>query len=197
MASKKVKKEIRDWAIFAGVLLTLYLTGLHTDVAAFAQRMVLATGIANPRTEAVNDTNKTKAAYDFSLDKIEGGTLDFTELKGKVVFINFWATWCPPCVAEMPGIQSLYDKYKDNEDIAFVMISLDSKRSKAVKFIEKKGFTMPVYFPNSSRIPKVYESKGIPTTFVIDKEGFIAYKKVGMANYDAASFIEFVEKQLN
>ncbi len=196
MASKKVKKEIRDWAIFAGVLLTLYLTGLHTDVAAFAQRIVLATGIANPKTEVASDAGKTKAVYDFTLDKLAGGTLDFAKLEGKVVFINFWATWCPPCVAEMPGIQRLYDKYKDNPEIAFVMISLDSKRSKAEKFIAKKEFTLPVYFPNASRIPKVYESKGIPTTFVLDKEGYIAYKKVGMANYDASGFVEFMEKQL-
>ena len=65
MTSKKIKKEIRDWAIFATVLLTLYLTGLHTDVAAFAQRMVLATGIANPDTEVAMD--KTKALYRFAI----------------------------------------------------------------------------------------------------------------------------------
>ena len=117
MASKKIKKEIRDWAIFAGILLTLYLTGLHTDVAAFAQRIVLATGVVNPNTEVLE--TKEKAAYDFTLDKMSGGVLDVEDLKGKVVFINFWATWCPPCIAEMPSIQKLYDKYKDNPEIAF------------------------------------------------------------------------------
>jgi thiol:disulfide interchange protein len=109
MASKKVKKEIRDWAIFAGVLLTLYLTGLHTDVAAFAQRMVLATGIANPDTEI--EKEQTKAAYDFTLNQLDGDILNFEDLKGKVVFINFWATWCAPCIAEMPSIDSLYKIY--------------------------------------------------------------------------------------
>jgi len=192
MASKKVKKEIRDWAIFAGILLTLYFTGLHTDVAAFAQRIVLATGVANPDIEIPKV--KTRAAYDFTLDKLEGGSYDFEQLRGKIVFINFWATWCPPCIAEMPGIQSLYDVYKDNEDIVFVMISLDKNRNKAKKFIDKKGFTFPVFFPDKGGIPKVYESKGIPTTFVIDKEGIIAHRKVGMANYDAKTFIEYLRK---
>jgi thiol-disulfide isomerase/thioredoxin len=190
MATKKVKKEIRDWVIFAGVLLTLYLTGLHTDVAAFAQRMVLATGIANPQTEVGKE--KTKAAYDFTLDQLDGQTLNFEDLKGKVVFVNFWATWCAPCVAEMPSINSLYEIYKDNPQVVFIMINTEVKEDKVRKFIKKKSFTFPIYFPNASMIPRVYESKGIPATFVLDKEGYIAYKKVGMANYDADSFVKFI-----
>ena len=192
MPSKKVRKEIRDWAIFAGVLLTLYLTGLHTDVAAFAQRMVLATGIANPETEVKKE--KTKAAYDFTLNKLDGETLDFEDLKGKVVFINFWATWCAPCVAEMPSINSLYKIYEDNPEVVFVMINVENKEEKVRKFIKKKEFSFPIYLPNASQIPKVYESKGIPTTFVIDKDGYITYKKVGMANYDADGFVKFIAR---
>jgi thiol-disulfide isomerase/thioredoxin len=192
MASKKVKKEIRDWAIFAGILLTLYLTGLHTDVAAFAQRMVLATGIANPNTEVASE--KTKAAYDFTLDQLEGETLNFEDLRGKVVFINFWATWCAPCVAEMPSIDGLYKIYKDNPDVVFVMINVENKEDKVKKFLKKKKFSFPIYLPNATQIPKVYESKGIPTTFVLDKEGFIAYKKVGMASYDADNFVNFIAR---
>ena len=192
MATKKVKKEIRDWVIFAGILLTLYLTGLHTDVAAFAQRMVLATGIANPNTEI--EKEKTKAAYDFTLDQLDGETLNFQDLKGKVVFINFWATWCAPCVAEMPSINSLYEIYEDNPEVVFVMINTESKEDKVRKFMKKKKFSFPIYFPNASMIPRVYESKGIPTTFVLDKEGYIAYKKVGMANYDADNFVKFIAR---
>lgn len=190
MTSNKVKKEIRDWAIFAGILLTLYLTGLHTDVAAFAQRMVLATGIANPETEIKKE--KTKAAYDFTLNQLDGETLNFEDLKGKVVFINFWATWCAPCVAEMPSINSLYKIYEDNPEVVFVIINVENKADKVRKFIKKKKFSFPIYLPNASQIPRVYESKGIPTTFVLDKDGYIAYKKVGMANYDANSFVKFI-----
>ena len=192
MASKKIKKEIRDWTIFAGVLLTLYLTGLHTDVAAFAQRMVLATGIANPNTEISDE--KTKAAYDFTLDELDGETLNFEDLKGKVVFINFWATWCAPCVAEMPSIDNLYEIYQDNPEVVFIMINVENKEDKVRKVLKKKKFSFSTYFPNATQIPKVYESKGIPTTFVLDKEGFIAYKKVGMASYDADNFVNFIAR---
>jgi thiol-disulfide isomerase/thioredoxin len=195
MASKKVKKEIKEWAIFAGVLLTLYLTGLHTDVAAFAQRMVLATGIANPDTEVTEE--KTKAAYDFTLNQLDGEILDFKDLRGKVVFINFWATWCAPCVAEMPSIHGLYEIYKDNPEVVFVMVNVENNEVKARKFIKKKKYYFPIYLPNSTQIPKVYESKGIPTTFVIDKEGYIAYKKVGMAKYDADNFVKMIARLAN
>jgi len=192
MASKKVKKEFRDWAIFAGVLLMLYLTGLHTNVAAFAQRLVLATGIANPKTEVIS--NKTKAAYDFSLNQLDGETLNFEALEGKVVFINFWATWCPPCVAEMPSIQNLYEQYKDNPDVVFVIINVENNENKVRKFINKKKYSFPIYLPNASQIPKVYASSSIPTTFVLNKEGYISYKKVGMANYDAESFVTYINR---
>ena len=196
MASKKTKKEIRDWVIFVGVLLTLYFTGLHTDVAAFAQRMVLATGIANPNTE-INQKEKEVAAYDFTLKSLEGKELNFEEQRGKVVFINFWATWCAPCIAEMPSIQNLYEVYKDDANVSFVMINIDDKKSKAKQFIDKKNYTFPVYFAASTLIPKVYSTKGIPATFVIDKEGYIVYKKTGMASYDAKKFIGFISDLAN
>ncbi|MCF6351608.1 MAG: TlpA family protein disulfide reductase [Cyclobacteriaceae bacterium] len=191
MAGFQIKKELKEWGIFAIILLTLYFTGLHTEVAAFAQRAVLATGIANPNTDPIE--YKEKAAYDFTLTGMDGNTLDFETLKGKVIFINMWATWCAPCIAEMPSIQELYNKYKDNSDAVFVMISFDKDPEKAKNFIARKEYDLPVYFPNETQIPKVYDSKGIPTTYVIDKKGYIAYRKVGMASYDSNSFVKLMD----
>ncbi len=192
MANSRIKKEVKEWGIFVIILLTLYFTGLHTEVAAFAQRAVLAIGIANPDTTPLED--KERAAYDFTLTKMDGSTLDFETLKGKVIFINMWATWCAPCIAEMPSIQELYNNYKDNSTVVFAMISFDKDPEKAKTFVDKKGFDMPIYFPNKTQIPKVYESKGIPTTYVIDKEGYIAYRKVGMASYDSKSFAKMMDE---
>ncbi|MCF6361176.1 MAG: TlpA family protein disulfide reductase [Cyclobacteriaceae bacterium] len=192
MSSSRIKKEVKEWGIFAIILLTLYFTGLHTEVAAFAQRAVLATGIANPNTAPIDD--KEKAAYDFTLTGMDGSTLDFETLRGKVIFINMWATWCAPCIAEMPSIQKLYNNYKDNPDVVFAMVSFDRDPLKAEKFVIKKGFDMPIYFPNETQIPKVYESRGIPTTYVINKEGYITYKKIGMASYDSKSFAKMMDE---
>ena len=191
MADSRIKKEVKEWGIFVIILLSLYFTGLHTEVAAFAQRAVLATGIANPDTTPLED--KEKAAYDFTLTGMDGSTLDFETLKGKVIFINMWATWCAPCIAEMPGIQDLYNNYKDTPDVVFAMISFDKDPAKAKNFIAKKEYDLPVYFPNKTQIPGVYDSKGIPTTYVIDKEGYIAYRKVGMASYNSKSFAKMMD----
>jgi len=192
----KWKKEFRDWGIMILVVVLLYVTGLHTEVAGFAQRMILTTGVFTSVVH-IDESDKKPAEYNFTLKTFEGSKFDFRDLKGKVVFMNFWATWCSPCIAEMPNIQELYNSYKDRTDIAFVMISLDRDPEKAKKFVDKKGFTFPVYTPDySSGIPRVYESSSIPTTFVLSKEGLIDNMKIGMANYNTNKFRSYLNKLL-
>ncbi len=191
------KKELRDWAILGLTIAILWVTGLFTEVAGFTQRMVLATGIISPDTE-IPDSEKEHAAYDFTLLTMDGNKFDFQDLKGKVVFLNFWASWCAPCVAEMPNIQEVYEEYKDNDNVMFVMIGLDRDPEKSRKFMEKKKFTFPAFTPDyESGIPAIYESPSIPTTFVLSKDGFIDMKKVGMANYDSKKFRNYLDKLIS
>ncbi len=190
----KFKKEMRDWGIIAVVFLTLYLTGLHTDVAAFAQRMILYTGILAPETD-LDESEFIDADMDFEIKNLDGDeVVNLNDFKGKVVFMNIWATWCAPCIAEMPNIQSLHDKLKEenNDDVVFVMLSMDRSEEKARKFIKKKGFTFPTYVA-ASKVPDVFNVPSIPTTFVISPEGKIVSKKVGMANYDKKKFKSYLE----
>ena len=192
-----LRKEARDLLILGLTVGILYVTGLHTEVAAFTQRIVLATGLMSPDLK-IPEEDKGAAAYDFTLLTASGDTFDFEDLRGKVVFLNFWASWCAPCIAEMPSIQKLYDAYHDNPDVAFVMISLDRERDKALAFVDKKGFTFPIYTPDySSGIPNIYEAPSIPTTFVLNKKGFIDTKKVGMANYNTDKFRRYIDKLLS
>lgn len=191
MKKVKMKKEIKEWAIIGGIILALYLTGLHTEVAALAQRMVLATGIISPDTE-IPEAEQKKIDYDLQLQNIDGSQVHLSEYKDKVLFINIWATWCAPCIAEMPGIQALYDDI-DSEEIVFIMLSMDDELEKAKKFIKRKSFTFPTYLP-ASRVPEVFRAPSIPTTFVVNKEGKIVSKKVGMADYDSKSFKNYLEK---
>jgi thiol-disulfide isomerase/thioredoxin len=122
---------------------------------------------------------------------LNGRTVNFESLKGKVIFMNIWATWCPPCLAEMPNIQSLYSKV-GSDKVAFVMLSVDEGgMNKVKKFIRKKGFTFPVYMP-ASAFPQAFESPALPTTFIISPEGKIVAKQEGMAEYDTREVRDFL-----
>lgn len=183
---KKYRRELIEWMILVTVGTVLYVTGLHTEVIGQIQRVVLATGIMQPEA----DESASKASYNIKLTNAAGRSIDFSEFKGQTVFLNFWATWCPPCVAEMPDIENLYEQ--KGEDVAFVMISLDKDREKALRFIQRKDFKMPIYFLESG-LPRVYNPSSIPTTYVISPQGEIVMTQHGMAKYNSDSFIEFLE----
>ncbi len=119
--------------------------------------------------------------YQWQLVDVNGNSFDFENEKGNVVFVNFWATWCPPCVAEMPSIQELYDDYGDK--VSFVMLAKDDV-DKVNNFIAKKKYNFPVYF-SRSQDPDVLESKVIPTTYVINKEGRIIIAETGAADWNS------------
>lgn len=190
-----LRKEVKEWGVFVVIIATLYLTGLHTNVAAFAQRMVLSAGFITPNID-LPEEDKADIDYNFKLQDMEGNIISLESFRNKVIFINEWATWCAPCIAEMPGIQSLYDEMKDKKDLVFVMLSLDTKPGKISKFIDKKGYTFPVYVA-ASQVPDVLRSPSIPTTFVVSKTGKIVSKKVGMAKYDTKKFKNFLLEQVN
>jgi len=198
-------RRVPGWFIWVLVLGSLYFSGWHTEVIGQVQRIILATGLIKPKIEQVNkptpagpnpESNSAAAlpwaSYNFSLRTLAGEIVPMESLKGKVVFMNFWATWCPPCIAEMPNIQALYTKVKSDQ-IAFVMISVDEDPAKAQKFIHKKKFTFPVYQLNGA-LPLVYKGKVIPTTFVLSPEGWIVAHKEGMADYDNQEFRNFLLK---
>jgi thiol-disulfide isomerase/thioredoxin len=186
MAKKSTKREFIEWTILIVVVSTLYFTGYHTDVIGFIQRAALSTGLFKAQTEF--ETTK-QASYDFILTDINGNQVAFDSFREKTVFINFWATWCPPCIAEMPDINDLY--LKTNKNVSFVMISVDEDREKAKKFMERKGYDFPIYFL-ASGLPSVYETHSIPTTYVIAPNGTIAAKRHGMAQYDSDEFRSFL-----
>ena len=118
--------------------------------------------------------------------------MEFSQSRGKIVFINFWATWCKPCVQEMPSIQNLYDNMKD-EDIVFLIVSRENIET-VQSFIEKEQYNFPVYHLPEKDLPNVFKTNGIPATFILDREGVIVYKHVGSANWDDESCRSFLQE---
>src|SRR5688572_1961183 len=197
-------RNIPGWVYTLVIFGFLYLTGLHTEAIGQVQRILLATGIMKPELSEIPQANsegnnsiepvsEITLTNDFLLQDLNSKTMKFSSLKNKVIFLNIWATWCPPCIAEMPGIQRLYDKVKGNRNIAFVMLSVDQEgMAKVKKFVEKKNYTFPVYLP-ASNIPAAFQTQSIPTTFIIGKNGKIATQHNGMANYDTGEVKEYLE----
>jgi len=129
--------------------------------------------------------------------KTRDGELISTEnLKGKIVFINFWATWCPPCLAEMPSIQNLYNRFKNDKRIVFIMADVDHKLKESTSFLSKRSIDLPVYEPHSLPGNALYDGT-LPTTLIIDKEGMVLLHHSGIGRYDTPSIIKLLEDEIN
>lgn len=176
------------------VAILLVLAGLlHTTPAVeLAHQGMISAGLVDFNAPAVATSEDFD--FDFTIKDLNGNKKYFADLKGKVVFLNLWATWCGPCRAEMAGIESLYRKI-NNDQIAFVMLSIDrdSDHNKLVDYLNTKGFTFPVYQPSGQR-PEQLRVPSIPTTFIISKTGKVVTRKVGTTNYDTKKFKMYLEK---
>jgi peroxiredoxin len=133
----------------------------------------------NMRKSQIAELMKEKLELEaplFSLKDIKGYTVNLADYKGKIVFVNFWATWCPSCQQELPVFQTTCDKYKD-QGVEFLAISTDKDTSKVIPFISEKGYKFTVLYDQGMK--KAYDVAGIPTLFILDKEGKIRYKHIG------------------
>ena len=198
---KSTKRTLLEYGIIALVALILYATGLHTEVIGFMQRGLLATGLITPKIETpyqnetdnelATTTTSNQADFNLTLMDEDGNTLSLADFKGKAIFMNMWATWCPPCIAEMPNINNLYKEM--GREVAFVMVSLDDDFETAKAFNSRKGFDLPIYTLQSHR-PTMYQSTTVPTTYVISADGQLMMTHKGMANYNTSKFKKFLEE---
>jgi thiol-disulfide isomerase/thioredoxin len=188
---KSLRRNIIEVLIIAAVAGGLYFSGLHTEVIGRIQQVVLWTGLITPTIPENPGEGPILGGNELFMADTDGLVTSLDNYKGNVVFINFWATWCPPCIAEMPSIQKLYDTLSDDTRITFLLVSLDEDFETAIRFKERRGFTMPVYHIRN-RDRSVFESQIIPTTYVVDPEGRIVLERRGMAAYDTPEFREFL-----
>lgn len=155
-------------------------------------------------TIATQNTNKDQAASTIQVEPSslpqyasedvqfidsQGKTVSLSDLKGKVVFLNFWATWCPPCIAEMPSINKLKQSFKDQDDIVFLLVDVDNNLKKSTEFMRKKNYDLPVYVP-AGAIPSAYLEGAIPTTVILDKKGEIIARIEGGRDYSSPGMLK-------
>lgn len=183
-------RKLRSWII---PLLVLFAV-LYPGTRVWILRGLMKVGLFTPSVKAPDAT----VADDFSavaFSNEQGAVTTLGSLKGKVVVINFWATWCPPCRAEMPSLQAMYEKWKGHAGFVFIAADADNQPEKANKFLQKNDYTFPAYRQASS-VPASLAGNTLPETVVLDRNGKLVFRHVGMANYDSGDFHELIRKLL-
>lgn len=136
-------------------------------------------------------TPSTPALPQFTLQNVKGEAVNMQSFKGKKVFVNLWATWCPPCRREMPSIQKLAQSVDSNK-VAFVMLSLDDDFNKAISYVQKQKISLPVYYPGEN-LPELFNVPGIPVTYIFNENGELVRRIDGGDDYNTSKYREILK----
>ena len=176
---KFLKKHLSNILFFGFVILLFTPYGLPIRTTLIKGMSLVTTQIFSIGLD--KEDVKSLSSYKWKLVNSKDEIVDFESLRGKVVVVNFWATWCPPCIAEMPSFQKLYDVY--NKEVVFLFVANDEV-NKVAKFLSKHEYTIPAYFETSNR-PVEMQSNSLPTTYIISKNGEIVVDKTGAVDWNS------------
>ena len=182
-------KIITDFLFYLLILLMI-IPGTRKPLSAMLIRMTMF----RPKVQTENITEVISNDDNNMVIRDSNGKNYFIgDFKGKVILINFWATWCPPCRAEMPSFQKLYTDYGNKMSFLFIA---DDDREKVQKYMTEFNYQLPVYFRESS-VTQTFNIRSIPTTLLIDKEGKILVNKKGAANWNSQNFRDKLDILIN
>ncbi len=183
---KKSKFGLAIDILIGLMILFLIIPATRKDMAALILKPTLFIHQPKLNTErkALNSTT-----YQWQLMQLDGTKVDLNQFTDKVIFINFWATWCPPCIAEMPQMQNLYEKYGDQ--VVFLFVT-NEELPVAEKFINNKKFSLPVYIP-ITQYPTDFDTNSLPTTFIVSKKGELVLVKHGVAHWNSKRIYKILD----
>jgi len=159
-------------------------------------QVLLNKGIASIVKPSVIESAKREAlsSYDWTLRDISGHNFNFKTAEGKVIIINFWATWCPPCIAEMPSLEELYKRYQANDEVVFLFVSNEETQVLS-EFVTKKNYSFQVH-QSLTNYPAEFDVTSIPRTFIISKNGEIVIDKSGAADWSSERVTNTIDELL-
>lgn len=178
------------------MVIALGIMLISPNAKSFVLRQLMVTGIFNASIDKKDSDVSTQLAHDFDFKDDKGKAYNTSSLRGKVVFINFWASWCPPCRAEFPSIEELYSNFKSEPSVFFLTINEDQDIAKANTYLKKEKLSVP-FFKSNGNIPSIIYTGTLPTTIVLDKKGKIRFRHEGFANYGSDKFIKQIEALIN
>lgn len=193
MNFKKIIPVIKkQWfsILFYGLLLVFIFS---PAAKSWLLQQLVSAGLFNAEIKKENKQMFVTASFSFS-DSM-GKIASISDLKGKIVFVNFWASWCPPCRAEMPSLNELYLKLHADQRFVFLFINEDEDKQKGINYIQKEHLAIPFYY-RTGEISQDIFSGSLPTTVVVDKDGKVVLKHTGMALYNTDEFIKQLKSLL-
>jgi peroxiredoxin len=150
----------------------------------------------SPSVEPGSRSERDVVAPEFVLPALDGPPVRLSDHRGKVVLLNFWATWCPPCRAEMPSMEKLYQGYRDRGLTILAISSEVSGRTVVEPFVRERGLTFPILLNPEGDVFAQYGVRGLPTSFVLDRQGRIVSAEIGARDWSSGAAREGVERLL-
>lgn len=151
---------------------------------------------AQPSVESTTIVKEGAQAPDFTVEMFDGTKVTLSELKGKVVLVNFWATWCPPCRNELARVEKeIIERFKGQEFV-FLPISRGESKEKVAEFRNKMGYTFPMGLDTTQAIFKKYATNYIPRNFLVDREGKVVKASVGYDDAEFAALVKLIEQEI-
>ncbi len=173
--------------LFLLIIVLLFIPATRKPLQVQLNRIISFSPSTIPETE-----RKQLLDYNWRLKDLEGNISNLKKAQGKVAVINIWATWCPPCIAEMPSFQKIVDSYGDRVQFFFVS---SEEQEKLDSFMKKKGYNLPVYQP-LSQPAQILKAESLPTTYVLSSEGEVIVAKTGAADWNSKEFRQLLEELL-
>ena len=174
--------------VFLALLIVLLL--FVPNAKSWFLKGLLKTGIFNASVNTENAASYRPLPADLNFTRADGRSINSQDLSGKIVFINCWADWCPPCRAEMSSIDALYKQFKDDKRFVFVLANMDGGAKRGQLFMQSQGYQLPVYQPNY--LPADWYTGVLPTTIIINKNGQVIQQHEGIANYNSSAMKDFL-----
>lgn len=188
-----MQKSFRIWNV------RRHLSSPEAALALVLLMLVATVAVAEqpPLGHKMNPVSPPLAAPGFTLPDMDGEMHSLNDFRGKVVMLNFWATWCPPCRREMPSMQRLYEKYRER-GLAVVAVNQFEDPDLVFEFTGRLSLepTFPILFDRESRVSEQYGVKGLPTTYLLDKTGKIQFRAIGGREFDHPEVEALIESLL-
>jgi peroxiredoxin len=154
---------------------------------------LVSSSSSRPPSEMAKAVIVGEIAPDFQLEDTKGSKISLSELRGKVVMVNFWATWCPPCIEEMPSMERLHEVMAADD---FVMLAINTEqngRSVVSDFLKKTPYTFPILYDDKGDVQKLYGVYKFPESFIVDKDGKVVEKIIGPLDWSSTKTIKYLK----